>query len=62
MGPSEKDQLEMLKTIGFESLDELVTSTVPANIRLEEPMELGPHPGVPRFHAIFMNRLRERRS
>ena len=41
MGPSEKDQLEMLKTIGFESLDELVTSTVPANIRLEEPMELG---------------------
>ena len=46
MGPSEKDQLEMLKTIGFESLDELVTSTVPANIRLEEPMELGPYPGV----------------
>ena len=41
MGPSENDQLEMLKTIGFESLDELVTSTVPANIRLEEPMELG---------------------
>ena len=47
MGPSEKDQLEMLKTIGFESLDELVTSTVPPNIRLEEPMELGPYPGVP---------------
>ena len=46
MGPSEKDQLEMLKTIGFESLDELVTSTVPANIRLEEPMELGAYPGV----------------
>jgi glycine dehydrogenase len=43
MGPSEADQLEMLKTIGFESLDELVTSTVPANIRLEEPMELGSH-------------------
>jgi len=43
MGPSEKDQLEMLKTIGFDSLDELVTSTVPANIRLEEPMELGSH-------------------
>jgi len=43
MGPSEQDQLEMLKTIGFESLDELVTSTVPANIRLEEPMELGSH-------------------
>jgi glycine dehydrogenase len=33
----------MLKTIGYESLDELVTSTVPANIRLEEPMELGSH-------------------
>ena len=53
MGPSEKDQLEMLKTIGFESLDELVTSTVPANIRLEEPMELGPHLRVPRSSDCF---------
>ena len=62
MGPSEKDQLEMLKTIGFESLDELVTSTVPANIRLEEPMELGPYSGVlRRFHFVQTRRLRESR-
>ena len=63
MGPSEKDQLEMLKTIGFESLDELVTSTVPANIRLEEPMELGPYLRVlRRFHFMQTPRLQERRS
>ena len=60
MGPSEKDQLEMLKTIGFESLDELVTSTVPANIRLEEPMELGPYSAS--FATGSRHRLRERRS
>ncbi len=53
MGPSEKDQLEMLKTIGFESLDELVTSTVPANIRLEEPMELGPYLRVFKCRGAF---------
>ena len=53
MGPSEKDQLEMLKTIGFESLDELVTSTVPANIRLEEPMELGAYLRVLKCRGAF---------
>ena len=43
MGPSEAEQAEMLATLGFSSLDELVTSTVPASIRLAEPMELGSH-------------------
>ena len=43
MGPSEADQTEMLATLGFASLDELVSSTVPANIRLTEPLELGSH-------------------
>ena len=53
MGPSEKDRLEMLKTIGFESLDELVTSTAPANIRLEEPMELGAYLRVFKCRGAF---------
>ena len=33
----------MLATLGFSSLDELVTSTVPTRIRLEEAMTLGSH-------------------
>jgi len=43
IGPSEGDQGEMLATLGFSSLDELVTSTVPTRIRLEEAMTLGSH-------------------
>ncbi|KAH8098569.1 glycine dehydrogenase [Aureococcus anophagefferens] len=45
MGPSEADQTEMLATLGFASLDELVSSTVPANIRLTEPLEPGQDKG-----------------
>lgn len=42
IGPSEADQKKMLKMIGFETLDELATSTVPSSIRLEEPLDVGP--------------------
>ena len=45
IGPSEADQTEMLATLGFASLDELVSSTVPANIRLTEPLEPGQDKG-----------------
>ena len=30
----------MLQTIGVESLDQLIDETVPANIRLEQPLNL----------------------
>lgn len=40
IGPSEKDTAEMLKTTGAESLDKLIEETVPASIRLKEPMKL----------------------
>ena len=40
IGPREDDIQEMLKVIGVRSLDELIDQTVPANIRLEKPLNL----------------------
>jgi glycine dehydrogenase len=40
IGPREEDIQEMLKVIGVQSLDELIDQTVPANIRLENPLNL----------------------
>jgi len=40
IGPREKDIQEMLATLGVSSLDELIDQTVPANIRLEKPLNL----------------------
>lgn len=41
IGISKNDEIEMLKEIGFNSLDELIDHTVPENIRLKEPLNLG---------------------
>jgi glycine dehydrogenase len=40
IGPREADIKEMLKVVGARSLDELIDQTVPANIRLEKPLNL----------------------
>lgn len=40
-GSGKEDTDAMLKTIGVESLDQLIEQTVPENIRLESPMKLG---------------------
>ena len=42
VGPTEANVQEMLKVVGFDSLDELVDSTVPSGIRLSEPLPLQP--------------------
>jgi len=42
LGIRPKDLPHMLKTIGAESLDQLIDQTVPDDIRLESPMELDP--------------------
>ncbi|ELP6985897.1 aminomethyl-transferring glycine dehydrogenase [Vibrio vulnificus] len=39
-GPNHADQQKMLSTINAESLDALIAQTVPAQIRLEKPMQL----------------------
>ena len=49
IGPRDSEIAEMLQRLGYASLDELADDTVPASIRLAEPLELtgleGPPPG-----------------
>ena len=40
IGINEKDEEQMLRRIGVKSLDELIDKTIPANIRLKEPLAL----------------------
>ncbi|TKB96394.1 aminomethyl-transferring glycine dehydrogenase [Pedobacter cryophilus] len=40
IAPNEQDTQAMLKTVGVNSLDELIAQTVPQNIRLAKPMDL----------------------
>lgn len=40
IGPRDHELTQMLKTIGVESLEELIDKTVPYNIRLEKPLRL----------------------
>lgn len=40
IGPNQEDTRSMLKTIGTGSMDELISKTVPASIRLKKPLKL----------------------
>ena len=40
VGPDERDVAEMLKTLGFESLDALIDATIPAKIRFRSGLDL----------------------
>ncbi len=42
LGPVDTERDEMLRTVGFDSLDALVDAAVPAGIRLDQPMDLPP--------------------
>ena len=42
IGPSENEVNEMLKAIGAASIDSLIDETVPAQIRLKNPLNLAP--------------------
>ena len=42
IGPSPAEMADMLKVIGFTTLDELIDATVPASIRQTEPLKWGP--------------------
>ena len=42
IGPSPAEMEEMLKLIGFDSLDALIDATVPPTIRQESPLNFGP--------------------
>lgn len=41
IGPSPSEMSDMLKTVGFDSLDALIDATVPASIRVKEPLDWG---------------------
>ena len=43
LGPDEKEKAEMLKTIGADSIEQLIDQTIPANIRLKQELNL-PNP------------------
>ena len=40
IGPDENETLEMLKTIGKRSLDELISETIPADIRTTKELDV----------------------
>jgi glycine dehydrogenase len=42
IGPSPQEMAEMLKIIGYKTLDQLIDDTVPSAIRQEEPLDWGP--------------------
>ena len=42
IAPNEADTAQMLKTVGANSLDELIAQTIPASIRLKKPLNLPP--------------------
>ena len=44
IGINEQDTTVMLRKIGVDSLDELIKKTIPANIRLKEPLALNAPP------------------
>ena len=45
IGPNEKETNEMLRTIGESSLDTLINKTIPASIRLKQPLQNPPPQG-----------------
>ena len=42
IGPRRSDLPEMLKTVGVETIEELIFETIPDNIRLEKKLSLDP--------------------
>ena len=56
VGPSDESISEMLQTLGFDSLDQLGDATVPADIRLDRPLDIagprGEHDALLALQAI----------
>jgi glycine dehydrogenase len=58
IGPSDSEITEMLGRLGYASLDELADDTVPAAIRLDQPLELTGLAGPPPGEFQLLERLR----
>ena len=50
IGPSHEDSLQMLDTLGFDSLESLIQAAVPAGIRLKRSLDLGS--GMSEYEAL----------
>ena len=50
IGPSHEDRHQMLDTLGFDSLESLIEAAVPAEIRLQRGLDLGP--GLSEYEAL----------
>jgi glycine dehydrogenase len=50
IGPSSADTKDMLKFIGVSSVDELIDQTIPASIRLKQPLSIGRGLGEFEYH------------
>ena len=55
LGPRENEVIEMLSTIGVDSLEELIYNTIPSHIQLQEPLNL---PG-PMSEYEFSNHIQQ---
>ncbi|MFT6717551.1 MAG: glycine dehydrogenase [Saprospiraceae bacterium] len=40
IGPNQSDKIEMLKTVGYNSMEELISDTIPADIRLKTDIDV----------------------
>ena len=41
IGPRKNDRMEMLKTMGLQSLDELIHKTIPSDILINDKLDIG---------------------
>jgi glycine cleavage system P protein (glycine dehydrogenase) len=58
IGPSELEQRDMLRFLGYESLDAMIEDAVPASIRLRRPLAI--HGGLSEYEALAnMRRIAE---
>ena len=58
IGPNEHETKEMLRTIGISSLNELIGQTIPASIRLQQPLDIDG----PVSEAEYLNDLKKTAS
>ena len=54
IGPRDEDQTQMLKTIGADSLDQLIYETIPTEIRLEKELDLD-EPMSEQEYLVYLN-------
>ena len=47
IGPSEEQVAGMLEVLGYQSLEELVSDTIPEAIRMDGSLQVGPEHGLP---------------